>query len=60
MFCSFHGQSGSPVWLYNTSTGERFIRGILSSFAKSNTAGPGTFTLMSEVLPQAQVINASS
>ena len=50
--CSYHGQSGSPVWLYNTSSGDRYIRGILSSSGdgtNSDAAGPGAFTLISEV-----------
>lgn len=52
MVCSYHGQSGSPVWLYNTTSGDRYIRGILSSSgagSSSDAAGPGAFTLISEV-----------
>ena len=48
---SFHGQSGSPVWLYDTDTGERTVRGVVTHrnlTSASDAAAPGFFTIMSE------------
>lgn len=50
--CSFHGQSGSPVWLYDTTSGERFVRGVLThrtlTGSGQDVPGPGSFTIMSQ------------
>lgn len=43
---TFHGQSGSPVWLYYPSTKVMQIRGILASAA--DKGGAGTFTLINQ------------
>jgi V8-like Glu-specific endopeptidase len=49
---TFHGQSGSPVWLYYPSGNKYVIRGVLASFPNSSpgTGGDGTFTLINSVV----------
>ena len=49
---SYYGTSGSPVWLYNDTTGERYVRGVETHFQDGgghNTGAPGAFTLLSQV-----------
>ena len=38
---TFHGQSGSPVWLYYSANSTRIIRGVLAS--ADTDGGDGTF-----------------
>jgi len=49
---SFHGQSGSPVWLYykggNADGDNYLIRGVLAS--GPNDGGDATFTLINEAV----------